>query len=93
MKIARWMIGALLIAAIAITVSFQLAPSRDHWPVAETQPPAQPGEVTLTFLGTSTPVCIGVALSLELLWMKSFHLGFNLGQDDFRVVNTAFSLE
>ncbi|WP_300525958.1 MBL fold metallo-hydrolase [Alcanivorax sp.] len=54
MKIARWMIGALLIAAIAITVSFQLAPSRDHWPVAETQPPAQPGEVTLTFLGTST---------------------------------------
>jgi L-ascorbate metabolism protein UlaG (beta-lactamase superfamily) len=54
MKIARWMIGALLIAAIAITVSFQLTPSRDHWPVAETQPPAQPGEVTLTFLGTST---------------------------------------
>ena len=54
MKIARWMIGALLVAAIAIIVSFQLSPSRDHWPVAEPHPPAQPGDVTLTFLGTST---------------------------------------
>ncbi|HBC19977.1 MAG TPA: MBL fold metallo-hydrolase, partial [Alcanivorax sp.] len=54
MKIARWMIGALLVAAVAITVSFQLSPSRDHWPVAQAQPQAQPGEVTLTFLGTST---------------------------------------
>ncbi len=54
MKIARWMIGALLVAAVAITVSLQLSPSRDHWPVAQVQSQAQPGEVTLTFLGTST---------------------------------------
>ena len=54
MKIARWMIGALLVAAVAITVSLQLSPSRDHWPVAQVQSQARPGEVTLTFLGTST---------------------------------------
>lgn len=54
MKIARWMIGALLVAAVAITVSLQLSPSRDHWPVAQVQSQARPGEVSLTFLGTST---------------------------------------
>lgn len=52
MKAARWIIGAILLLVITITATLQLSPSLGNWPLATQASP--PGEVTITYLGTST---------------------------------------
>ncbi|MED5238468.1 MAG: MBL fold metallo-hydrolase [Pseudomonadota bacterium] len=52
MKAVRWILGAVLLLLITITATLQLSPNLGSWPLAP-QPPT-PGEVTITYLGTST---------------------------------------
>ncbi|MCG8393927.1 MAG: hypothetical protein MI745_12665 [Pseudomonadales bacterium] len=54
MKFARWILCALLILILAASLSLQFAPTLGDWPRAAKQPPPEPGQVSLTFLGTST---------------------------------------
>lgn len=54
MKAARWLIGALAALAILLTALFYLSPSLDGWPATDNSTPPQDGQVSITFLGTST---------------------------------------
>ncbi|MZR63501.1 MBL fold metallo-hydrolase [Alcanivorax sp. DP30] len=54
MNAARWSIGALVIVAAALFALYFVTPSMDGWPVADTDHSPAEGQVTITFLGTST---------------------------------------
>lgn len=54
MKAVRWLLSALIIVAVALTALFYVSPSLDGWPEADTRQPPADGQVSITFLGTST---------------------------------------
>jgi len=54
MKIARWISSALLLVILCGVLLLTLTPSLERWPIASPQPAPAPGQVALTYLGTST---------------------------------------
>ncbi|GEM_PF-157290 len=54
MKLLRWALCFLLALTLLVAIALQFAPDIEPWPIAPEVPPAKPGEVSLTFLGTST---------------------------------------
>lgn len=54
MKIARWLSSALLLVILGGVLLLTFSPSLERWPTAPPQTAPDPGQVTLTYLGTST---------------------------------------
>jgi len=54
MKIMRWLAGALLLVILGGALLLTFSPSLKPWAIAPPEPSPKPGQVTLTYLGTST---------------------------------------
>ncbi len=54
MKAVRWIIASMILVAAVLTAAFHISPSLEGWPQANDDTPPKQGQVTITFLGTST---------------------------------------